>query len=125
MSLRWTQAELDAYLAKSGATEKKRSKYNNKKTNGYDSKKEAKRAQMLNYMEHDGQISNLEEQPVYELIPKQDGERAVKYIADFRYIKDGELVVEDVKSAITKKRPDYVLKRKLMLFIHGIKVLET
>ncbi len=102
-----------------------RSKYGSQKTGKYDSRKEAKRAQVLKLMERGGQIADLDEQPVYELIPKQDGERAVKYIADFRYMKDGVLVVEDVKSAITKKRPDYIIKRKLMLKVHGIKVLET
>ncbi len=103
----------------------KRSKYGNKKIKGYDSKKEYERAQVLKFMEHEGEISDLVEQPVFELIPKQVGERSVKYIADFKYTQDGEVIVEDVKSAITKKNPDYIIKRKLMLHIHGIRVLET
>ena len=38
----------------------------------------------------------------------------IEYIADFTYKKDGKLIVEDVKSEITKKNPVYVMKKKLM-----------
>ena len=101
-------------------------KYRNTKTGGYDSKKESKRAQALRLLERAGEVSHLEEQVTFELIPKQEGERAVKYIADFVYhIPGGHTVVEDVKSPITRKNPDYIIKRKLMKFIHGITVLET
>ena len=51
-------------------------------------------------------------------------ERPVKYIADFSYTKDGETVVEDVKSAATKT-PEYILKRKMMLWEFGIEVKEV
>ncbi|OMQ89697.1 hypothetical protein AQ714_22030 [Burkholderia pseudomallei] len=37
----------------------------------------------------------------------------------------GELVVEDVKSAVTRKNKDYVIKRKLMLREHGITIQEV
>lgn len=48
------------------------------------------------------------------------------YTADFVYRdKDGKEVVEDVKSEVTRKEADYVLRRKLMLDRHGILVLET
>lgn len=48
------------------------------------------------------------------------------YTADFVYKDaDGNLVVEDTKSEITRKEPDYVLRRKLMLHVHGIRILET
>ena len=58
------------------------------------------------------------------LIPKgKDGERAVKYIADFVYKENGQVIVEDVKGK--KKTQVYILKRKLMLERHGIKILET
>ena len=82
------------------------SKYNNAKYNGYDSKKEAKRAAELKLLEKAGVISNLQEQVVYELIPAQyrivNGkkkciERAMKYIADFQYVENGDTVVEDAK----------------------------
>lgn len=49
--------------------------------------------------------------------------RYVKYIADFRYIDhDGKTVVEDTKGV---KTPVYILKRKLLLWVHGIRVVEV
>lgn len=103
------------------------SKYNNTKirVDGrlFDSKAEAARWQELCLLERAGEIKELERQVEYELIPKQKGERAVKYIADFRYVDhDGKTVVEDTKGVRT---PVYILKRKLMLYMHGIKVVET
>ena len=48
----------------------------------------------------------------------------VNYIADFVYedARTGETVVEDVKGIRTK---EYIIKRKLMMYVHGIKILET
>ena len=89
----------------------------------FDSKAEAARWQELCLLERAGEITELERQVEYELIPKQKGERAVKYIADFRYIDhDGKTVVEDTKGV---KTPVYILKRKLMLQVHGIRVVEV
>lgn len=104
-------------------------KYKNVKCRGFDSRKEAKRFDELDLLQHLGYISDLKRQVEFELVPKQmEGkrcvERAVKYIADFTYIQDGELVVEDVKSEITRKNPDYIIKRKLMLYMKGIRVRE-
>ena len=82
------------------------SKYNNTniRVDGrlFDSKAEAARWQELQLLERAGEIKELERQVEYELIPKQKGERAVKYIADFRY-KDheGNVVVEDTKGVWT------------------------
>lgn len=92
--------------------------------------REKRRYRELLLLEQAGAISQLELQPEYELIPKQiksDGksERAAVYTADFRYIEDGVLVVEDVKSKATAKLADYVLRRKLMLFVYGIEVREV
>ena len=110
------------------------SKYRNHKitVNGitYDSKKEARRHAELLLMERAGQISNLERQVKYTLIPSQriNGkvvEREVSYSADFRYIKDGEVIIEDVKSEITRKDKAYIIKRKLMLYVHGVQITET
>lgn len=50
-------------------------------------------------------------------------ERAVEYVADFVYKNEaGETVVEDVKGFRTH---DYVIKRKLMLWVHGIRIKEV
>lgn len=106
-------------------------KYHNRKVeiNGiiFDSVKEAKRYAELRLMERAGLISDLQRQVPFSLIPnlKDDSgkviERAVKYIADFCYIQDGVAVVEDVKGLRTR---EYVLKRKMMLYFHGIRVKE-
>jgi hypothetical protein len=106
-------------------------KYHNKKTEidgvVFDSRKEALRWHELKLMEKAGLISDLRRQVPFSLIPnlKDDSgkviERAVKYIADFCYIQNGEAVVEDVKGIRSK---DYILKRKMMLYFHGIRVKE-
>ena len=91
----------------------------------FDSTVERDRYLHLKLLERAGEISNLEIQVPYQLIPAQAGERGVKYVADFRYQQGGKTVIEDTKSAITKKLPDYVLKRKMMLFFHGIKIKQV
>lgn len=96
----------------------------------FDSKLEAKRWQQLKVLESTGQIGNLRRQVKYVLIPAQriDGkvvERECSYVADFCYYRKGELVVEDVKGY--RKGATYsifVIKRKLMLEKHGIRVKE-
>ena len=90
------------------------------------SQKERKRAWELKMLERAGKISLLEEQVKYELIPKQPGERAAYYIADFRYWENGKMIVEDVKGY--RKGTAYelfVIKRKLMLYRYGIHIRET
>ena len=97
----------------------------------YDSKKEARRHQELKLLEKAGEIQNLRRQVKYVLIPSQriDGkvvEREVAYKADFVYEADGETVVEDVKGC--KKGAGYdvfVLKRKMMLLFHNIRIKEV
>lgn len=108
------------------------SKYKNTKYKGYDSKKEYYRSNELKLLQRAGEISGLQEQVSYELVPSQyevvDGKRkcveqSVKYIADFQYVdKNGNTVVEDTKGYKTK---DYIIKRKLMLHVHGIKIKEV
>jgi hypothetical protein len=98
------------------------SKYFSKRTAGRASKKESNRADELALLQKIGAIADLEEQVKFELVPKQPGERAVTYTADFRYKQDGKVVVEDSKGFRTQQ---YIIRRKLMLFVHGIKVLET
>ena len=88
----------------------------------FDSAFERDRYIHLKGLEDLGIIKNLREQVKYEIIPKQDGERAAHYIADFVYESDGLTIVEDTKGYRTQ---DYILKRKLMLWVHGIKVQEV
>ena len=94
----------------------------------FDSRKEYNRYLVLADMEKHGEISELERQVEFLLIPSQRDEhgkvieKAVKYKADFRYIQDGKVVVEDVKGIKTR---DYIIKRKLMLERFGIRIKET
>ena len=117
-------------------------KYYSKKVtrNGitYDSVKEYKRHCELLLLERAGVIQDLQRQVEFELIPAQREpdrvgvrggkikgktiEQAVRYIADYVYTENGQKVVEDVKGVKTK---DYIIKRKLMLWVHGIRIKET
>jgi hypothetical protein len=107
-------------------------KYGNVQTEGEASKKQARRLSVLRLMAEAGQIRGLARQPEYVLLPKQVREcgelieRKMTYIADFVYeewtSKGWRLVVEDAKGYAT---PGYVMKRKLMLSIHGIEIRET
>lgn len=119
----------------------KSSKYGNKKIvvegNTFDSKKEAKRYQELLLLEKAGAIRNLQRQVKYILIPtqrepdvigKRGGikkgnviEKECAYYADFVYEENGQTVVEDTKGMRTT---DYIIKRKLMLYLKGIKIRE-
>lgn len=103
-------------------------KYRNRKTEiggiVFDSKREAQRYAELQLLQRAGKIRDLSMQVEFELIPKQDGERACKYKADFVYhmADTGKMVVEDVKG---KRTREYIIKRKLMLWRHGIKIVEV
>lgn len=91
------------------------------------SKKEYKRYQELQLLERAGEIKDLDFQKKFVLIPAQRKhgryERECSYIADFVYrTKEGELIVEDTKGVRTK---DYIIKRKLMLWVHDIRIWEV
>lgn len=115
---------------------RRRNKYGARPTGGHASRKEHQRALELHLWEKAGIISDLREQVRFELIPAQYAdagtdlrgrpvkvfvEHAVHYVADFVYTIDGKTVVEDTKGFRT---PEYIIKRKLMLYIHGIKIKE-
>lgn len=104
---------------------KKPNKYKNIKVNGYDSKKEARRATELKLIERSGSIRELKEQVPFVILGSfkgKDGvtERGIKYYADFCYydLDKKTFVIEDVKSAATRKNPDYVIKRKLIKHLY-------
>ena len=96
----------------------------------FDSKHEATRWVELTYLQRAGLISDLKRQVPYELIPNQKNEagkvieRAVTYVADFVYQENGHVVVEDAKSPATRTR-EYIIKRKLMRYVHGIEIKEV
>ena len=105
----------------------------------FDSAKEAQRYYALKTKELNGEIEDLQLQVKYVLIPSQyeiygytkNGtpvkgkllERECSYYADFVYkdVKTNKTIVEDTKGMRTT---DYIIKRKLMLYIHGIKIQE-
>ena len=99
----------------------------------FDSKREARRYMDLWLMQRAGEISGLRTQVKYELIPKQerkDGtkEKGIDYVADFVYEQGGETVVEDSKGFRDTSSASYrlfVMKRKMMLYFHGITVREV
>lgn len=82
----------------------------------FDSKREYKRFLYLLELEKEEKITHLDRQVKFELLPKQKGERAITYLADFVYVDNDVLVIEDVKSKITKKQTDYILKRKMIKY---------
>jgi hypothetical protein len=98
----------------------RRSKYRNVRTNGYASKREARRAFELEFLQSDGKITELQEQVRFRI--EINGILVCAYVADFVYYKDGKRVVEDCKGHRTR---EYKLKAKLMQAVHGIVILET
>ena len=117
---------------------KKGNKYKNEKVEfdgiKFDSKRERDRYMVLKDAERRGVISELKCQPKFTLIPAQYHEEAkqlktkvkmvkkcdflaITYTGDFQYVKDGKVVVEDVKGMVT---PEYKLKEKMMAYSHHI-----
>ena len=103
-----------------------KSKFFNKKTviDGFkfDSQKEAAHYCYLKARQHIGQISDLKLQVRFPL--KMCDKLICHYVADFTYIENGVLIIEDVKSAFTKKNPVYRLKKKMML-VSGYEIKEV
>lgn len=88
----------------------------------FDSKKEAARYCELRLLERTGEIRNLRLQIPYVLIPKSRYGREIKYIADFVYFENDEIIIEDVKGVRTAV---YRLKKRMMAEKYGIIIKET
>lgn len=120
-----------------------RTKYNSSKVvhDGitFDSKIEGERYLYLREMERQGVITDLQMQVEYEILPRQSKqiikhlktkdkvvekflEHPVTYKCDFQYMHNGELVVEDVKGSSSAMSRDFPIRKKLMLFMHGIEI---
>ena len=119
-------------------------KYGNHKVTVYgetfDSKHEYLRYVELKIQEEKGYISELQRQKKFLLVPAQYEpdtigprggkikgkliEKEVAYYADFVYFDKvlKEYVVEDAKGVRT---PEYVIKRKLMLYLKGYRIREV
>ena len=124
---------------------KKGNKYKNEKVEfdgiKFDSKRERDRYMVLKDAERRGVISELKCQPKFTLIPAQYHEEAkqlktkvkmvkkcdflaITYTGDFQYVKDGKVVVEDVKSSKSLAALDqkFLLKEKMMYYFHKIRI---
>ena len=114
---------------------KQENKYRNKRIENtygeFDSIKEWRRYMWLLNLQKFKQIEKLQRQVIFLLIPSQhdsDGkivEKSCSYVADFTYYENGKLVVEDVKSEITRSNAADIIKRKLMLYQHNIRIKEV
>ena len=123
-----------------------RPKYGNNKIKNafgtYDSELEWSRFIFLSNRQKEGEISDLRRQVEYLLIPAQYGteirhlktkdkevkvllERPCSYIADFVYERNGKTIVEDCKGAKTIITETAKIKKKLLLWVHGIAVSYT
>ena len=113
----------------------------------FDSVKEGRRYSELKLLQRAGRIEELELQKEFELIPAQyetyprygktgkrlqDGKRCIEkscvYKADFAYKQDGQLIVEDVKGyrdPASAAYAKFVIKRKLMLWRYGVRIVEV
>ena len=93
-------------------------KYHNKKVQVdmyvFDSIAESRRYKELKLLEQAGSIKNLELQPRFLLQEgfRKNGKtfRKIEYIADFQYLENGKIIIEDVKG---KETEVFKLKRKL------------
>lgn len=128
---------------KNGKRFEGRTKYHSRKVvhDGitFDSKIEGERYLYLREMERQGVITDLQMQVEYEILPRQSKqiikhlktkdkvvekflEHPVTYKCDFQYMHNGELVVEDVKGSSSAMSRDFPIRKKLMLFMHGIEI---
>lgn len=122
--MKLTEAQYQEYFGK------KTSKYHNTITEydgiKFDSIKEKNRYVGLKQLEDLGIIKDLKLQVKFELQPSykyQDKTiRAINYYADFTYIQDGKLIVEDTKGFKTK---EYLIKKKILLYKYDIDFREV
>ena len=96
----------------------------------FDSQKEARRYTELKLLVRVGEISELELQKSFVLAEsvkfnnEPRAKPAIRYVADFAYMENGVMIVEDVKSKATKSLPVYRMKKHLMKSVHGIEIQE-
>lgn len=142
--LRWTEEALAEFQRKKGgpaapaagpAGPAKPSKYRSEtvEVDGikHDSKKEAGRWGELLQLERAGKITELKRQVAFVLAPavllagEARKKPALRYYADATYMLGGQLVVEDTKSAPTRKTAIYRAKKHLMATVHNIHIREV
>lgn len=117
-------------------------KFRDSQGHKWDSEKEYYRWIVLRQAEKQGKIADLQRQVTYELLPAitevdviqlktkiktktRTVQKAVLYVADFVYTKNGVTVVEDVKGSVQTRTKEYLLKKKMMRSLRGIEVREV
>ena len=105
----------------------KRNKYNAIKVKDdgmtFDSKREHARYLHNKQRLKEGEISELEIHPVYQILVND--QKICRYTADSQYKnKEGTLIVEDVKNPLTAGGR-FRLVKKLMKAVHNITILEV
>ena len=144
-TLRWTEEQLAEHkrriktpcvlpepIQKKTTPQKpvKQSKHKNKITmvDGikFHSMREAKRWQELKAMESAGLIKELRRQVPFVLaesvILQGRKKPAMRYIADFEYMQNNCLVVEDSKASHLRKDSSFRKSMHLMMSVHGIEI---
>lgn len=108
-----------------------KNKYFAKKTNGYDSKKESKRATELKLLQRAGEITSLAEQVPFVILEgfiTKDGKkiRSIVYNADFVYydFKLKSLVIEDTKGTAKMYNDKGKLCKSKIIIKDGKKVVK-
>ena len=89
-----------------------------------------KRFRELQWAENNSQIRDLKRNVAFEIVPACkhiDGTVtfARKYVADFTYVKNGFLYAEDVTSHKAENHRFFLLQKALVLWIHGVEILEV
>lgn len=114
----------EMFKKKPKSASKNRGKFNNIKTfydgKKFDSKKECERYKELKQKK----VADLKCQVKFPI--QINSVKVCSYIADFTYLDHkGNMVVEDVKSEMTRKLPVYRLKKKLMKAVYGVEIKEV
>lgn len=127
-------AYLALMAAGKGSGGRRKNKFGNRKSitesgEKYDSAKEQRHHRSLELARQatdpTQQVTQIVRQVPYLLLEKQEGERAIKYYADFVVTyADGHVEVQDTKSPPTRANTTYIMKRKMMLRFHGIRIVE-
>lgn len=118
---------MNQHLFAEKAEKKKGNKYRNTKVEFggkvFDSIKERDRYITLRMLLKAGEITELQCQ--VEFVLETDDKKVCKYVADFVYTRNGQTIVEDVKSSMTRRLAVYRLKKKLMQACLGIEIKEV
>jgi len=132
VSTRWTSADLAGvrhrlYGESTRPSRKYRNEPQTEDGHAFASKLEVRRYFELKTMAAAKLISELKVHPEFALhSPDPNGipRRVGMYVADFSFVQDGKLVINDCKSPCTRTNATYRLKKRMTEVEYGIKVVE-